>query len=176
MISIMSQITLQFDMLAQNIRELQPNDMQGIIKITLMHIRLIEVSQQFARLISRTVFLNHILSSMGCSIGLFQVVITEDMGEKFRFIVYLLCVLLQTFNMSFIGDLLIEHVSVFISCEITLNFSHLEFESCPSCLWWVLDRKQQADAIEFPANYPTLPETTFDHWIGILHNFHTEFL
>lgn len=134
MISIMSQITLQFDMLAQNIKELQPNDLQGIIKITLMHIRLIEVSQQFARLISRTVFLNHILSSMGCSIGLFQVVITEDMGEKFRFIVYLLCVLLQTFNMSFIGDLLIEHVSVFISCEITLNFSHLEFESCPSSL------------------------------------------
>lgn len=110
-VSIMSQIALQFDMLAQNIRELQPNDTRGIIKITLTHIRLIEVSQQFSHLISRTVFLNHILSSMALCCGVFQV-ITSEASEIFRFIVYLLCVLLQTFNMSYIGDLLIQQVSM----------------------------------------------------------------
>lgn len=97
-------------MLSQNIRDLPPNDEKGIIKLIVSHIRLIEISQQFAQLLSRTVFLNHILSSMALCLGLFECV-TSDTSEIFRFIVYLLCVLVQTFNMSFIGDKLIQDVS-----------------------------------------------------------------
>lgn len=108
-LSIVAQICLQFDMLSQNIRELPPNDEEGVIKLTLMHIRLIDISQQFAELISRTVFVNHILSSIALCCGLFQVV-TSETSEIFRFVIYLICVLIQTFNMSYIGDRLIQHV------------------------------------------------------------------
>lgn len=62
-VSIVAQIRLQFDMLAQNIRDLRPNDMQGLSCAIRQHIRLIDICGQFAKLISRTVFVNQMLGS-----------------------------------------------------------------------------------------------------------------
>lgn len=110
MVSIVSQISLQFDMLAQNFRELPPNDTQGVIKLITTHIRLIEICKKFAELVSRTVFIVHFLSSLAICCGLFQMLQT-DTSEIFRFLIFLICVLIQTFNVSYIGDVLIQHVS-----------------------------------------------------------------
>lgn len=108
-VSIMAHIGLQFDMLSQNIRDLQRNDAEGLLRIIHLHIRLIEVAKHFSQLLSRTVFFNHLLSSVSLCCALFQV-LTSDVGEIFRFIFVLIIVLLQTFNMSFVGNLLSDNV------------------------------------------------------------------
>lgn len=109
-VSIVAQINLQFDMLAQNLRDLEPNDKEGVIRIILMHNRLIVISQKFSQLISRTVFINNITSSMAICCGLF-IVVTSSTSDAVRYFMLVLCVLVQTFNLSYIGDSLIQHVS-----------------------------------------------------------------
>lgn len=116
-VSIMAHIGLQFDMLSQNIRDLQPNDGQGLLKIIHLHIRLIEVGRHFSQLLSRTVFFNHLLSSVSICCALFQV-LTSDIGEIFRFIFVLIVVLLQTINMSFVGNLLSDYVGQLFYCGL----------------------------------------------------------
>lgn len=108
-VSIVGLISLQFNMLAQNIREIPPNDQSRAIQLTRVHNRLIEISKQFSQLISRTEFVNHILSSIALCCALFQVVSSEP-SEIFRFLIFIICVLIQTFTMSYIGDVLIQHV------------------------------------------------------------------
>lgn len=106
-VSIVSQIGLQFEILAQNIRNLRADDLEGLGKITQQHMRLIDISQQFAGLISRTVFFNHLLSTLGICISLFQINLTD---ETFRYVVYLLTVFTQTFSLSSVGDSIMQQV------------------------------------------------------------------
>lgn len=108
-VSIVAQIRLQFEMLAQNIRDLTANDYQGLNSIIRQHIRLIDICGQFAELISRTVFVNQMLSSVALCCALFQVV-SSTSSEIFRFLVYLMVVTIQTFNMSFVGDSIMQNV------------------------------------------------------------------
>lgn len=107
--AIVTQISLQFDMLAQNIRELPPNDVQGLNKLVETHIRLIEIGTVFSQLISRTAFMNHFLNSVTLCLSLFQIV-TSPPSEIFRYIVSYMCVIIQTGNMSWIGNILSDHV------------------------------------------------------------------
>lgn len=109
-VSIVAHIRLQFEMLAQNIRDLTPNDYDGLNQAIRQHIRLIDVCGQFAKLISRTVFVNQMLSSLALCCALFQVVSTTS-SEIFRFLVYMMVTTIQTFNMSIVGDSIMQNVS-----------------------------------------------------------------
>lgn len=177
-VSIIAQIGLQFDMLAQNFRELAPNDTRGLVRLTVFHNHLIDICQQFSGLLSRTVFLNHLLSSLALCFGLFQV-LTSDTSEIFRFVVYLVCVLIQTFNMSFVGDQLIEHVRKRFRVRRANGGNPVlfptELENCICGLPRELDELQQPDATDTVANNAPSTEATSGDWNGILHHLPAKF-
>lgn len=140
--SIVAQISLQFNMLCQNIRDLPADDVEHLWGLVKMHNRLIAIGLEFTKLISRTVFVNHIISSVAICCALIQVSIAEPM-EIFRFVVYLICVIIQTFNMSWIGDILIEHVKddlpeysllIAVTLMSPSDFLIAELESLARCL------------------------------------------
>lgn len=125
-VAVIAQISLQFKILAQNLRDLGPNDNRALAQYICHHNTLLDTCQEFCRLVSRTVFMNHILSSFALCLGLFQVV-TSSNKEVFKFLVYLQCVLIQTFNISAIGEALKENVGTRVSY---LKFIVNHFSNC----------------------------------------------
>lgn len=111
--AIMSHICLQFNILAQMIEELRPNDTQGLLKLISMHLRLISISHEFAELISRPVFIFNTVSSL-CLCSAMMELILGNVVERIKYAFYLLIVLMQNYNMSNIGDQLISSVSNFL--------------------------------------------------------------
>lgn len=122
--AVVTQISLQFDMLAQNIRELPPNDVPALNELVETHNRLIEIGTTFAELISRTAFMNHFLNSLTLCLSMFQIVTSPPL-ERFRFVTSYLCILLHTGNLSWIGNILSDHVSAkgFLNGESILILS-----------------------------------------------------
>lgn len=113
-VSIVSQIELQFEILAQNIRNLPPNDSLALCQTIQQHIRLINICQHFSKLISRSVFLNQLLSTLGICCGLFELALSD---EIFQYIVYLFAMVIQNFTLSFIGDRIMCSVSNAVACS-----------------------------------------------------------
>ena len=113
---------------------------------------------------------------MALCCGLFQVVMAKDTSEVFRFLVYLACVLIQTYNMSYIGDVFIDHVSSYSFNRVRptviddfLLFSELKDFQCN--LRDRLAEQQQGYADAIPANHAEVTEASSNHWIGFLRYF-----
>lgn len=112
-----TQFCIQFDVLNTKLKLLHPHkdnylkDMKRISEIIKNHCDLIENFSVLEHLFSVSILVNYIMSSLIiCLVG-FQVVAGEDSFVIIKFLLFLICSLLQTMTMSYFGNQIIERVS-----------------------------------------------------------------
>lgn len=108
---------LQFDILNTKLKLLKPskenykNDLKELIKLIEIHTALFENCRLMGHIFSVSIFVNYIISSLViCLVG-FQVVAGEETPVIFKFMLFLICSLIQTMTMSYFGNQIIERVS-----------------------------------------------------------------
>lgn len=116
LLSIVFQVQLQFEILAQNIRDVPPNDASGLYKLIHQHVQLMELTKKFASLISPMTFLNYMFSTFGLCFVLFNL---ATLDEKLKFATFLVIFLIQTLIMSLVGETVMQNVMAIYRCRLS---------------------------------------------------------
>lgn len=107
------QFCIQFQLISTSIREYRPStgtDKDFLRQLIQQHNHILSNAQEFADIISATLFLHQTCSSIViCCVG-FQVVFGEDMTIIIKFLQFLVCSLMQTMVLSYFGNEIMEYV------------------------------------------------------------------
>lgn len=107
-------VCIQFERISKTIKSFKPGKASEnrvfLRQLIIDHNFILENADEFADIISGTLFINYICSSLIiCFVG-FQVVVGEDLTIIFKFVLFLFCSLMQTIMLSYFGNELIETV------------------------------------------------------------------
>lgn len=115
--TITDQICFEFRALGMNLKALQlhrthaKENVAKIRQLVVQHNAVINLSEEFAHIISFTLLMNFLLISVVlCTVG-FQVIATTSVSESLKFLLFLMVCLLQTLSLSYFGNCIIEAVS-----------------------------------------------------------------
>lgn len=122
------QFCIQFERIAISIREYRPNketNQQFLSRTIAQHSFILDRADEFVNIISATLFLHYMLSSMIICFAGFQVMAGEDVYDKFKFILFLFCSLIQTIIVGKFGNDMMDYVSF-----IVVHLHNIMFERC----------------------------------------------
>lgn len=114
--STLSVICLQFDILSETFRDIDPTKDKVVVKKELVmfvqrHNRLIDITKEAADIFSISILVNYLSSSIILCLAGFEIVASTDYVEILKFVLFLLSCLVLSLNMSLVGNRLLDSVS-----------------------------------------------------------------
>lgn len=111
--ALVLQFCIQFERISMSIKEYRPNrstDTRFLREIIAQHNYILNNAQEFADIISGTLFILHTCSSLIICCAGFQVVVGQNPTSVIKFLLFLFCSLMQTIVVNYFGHQIMEYV------------------------------------------------------------------
>lgn len=174
--TLVLQFCIQFECISRSLREYRPShatNNQFLRKTIAQHNFILDTAEEFADIISGTLFINQTCSSMViCFVG-FQVVVGENLTVIIKFLLFLFCSLIHTIVVSYFGNEIMEYVRQDGRRLRTLmRFPFLsEFWNSSGGLWKQLDGWRQQVPEGPSAGACTCQKAPISHWAQVYDRF-----